>query len=83
MSDNKPMELSAEELDIVAGGAVAATDASNSQILDEQASVVIIGANGGIASFNTQKTAASQQKLQEIKFTGDEISGIPGGFFSV
>ncbi|BAY99511.1 hypothetical protein NIES37_34940 [Tolypothrix tenuis PCC 7101] len=83
MSDNiKPVELSAEELDIVAGGAAIATNAENRNFSDEQASAIIIGANGGIASFTTQKTAVSEQKLQDIRFTGDDLPGIPGGFFS-
>ncbi|BAY30902.1 hypothetical protein NIES2107_27500 [Nostoc carneum NIES-2107] len=82
MSDNMPMELSAEELDNVAGGAASLVDGSNFNFLDEQASAVIIGANGGIASFTAQKTAVSEQKLQEIKFTGDDLPGVPKGFFS-
>lgn len=82
MSDNKPMELSTEELDNVAGGAASVVDASNFNFLDEQAGVVIIGANGGITSLTTQKTAVSKQELQEIKFTGEGLPGLPDGFFT-
>ncbi|BAZ76566.1 hypothetical protein NIES50_51660 [Aulosira laxa NIES-50] len=81
MSDNKPMELSAEELDNVAGGAFIATDASNLNAVDEQASATLLGAGGGISSLSSQKTAVSEQKLQDIRFTGENLPGLPGGFF--
>ncbi|QIR40406.1 hypothetical protein HCG51_29425 [Tolypothrix sp. PCC 7910] len=81
MSDNKPMELSAEELDNVAGGAVGLTNAFVENKLDTQASLVNIGANGGIQSAQTQTTTESKQALNELKLTG-EFPGVPGGFFS-
>ncbi|MEH1866721.1 MAG: CTB family bacteriocin [Nostoc sp.] len=71
MSDNiKPVELSAEELDNVAGGAFSFTIADNYNAIDQQAGATVIGANGGISSSNTQQTAVSHQSLQEIKATG-------------
>ncbi|MDZ7962007.1 MAG: CTB family bacteriocin [Aulosira sp. DedQUE10] len=82
MSDNKPMELSAEELDIVAGGAVSVVDATNLNAIDEQASATLVPGSGGITSLNSQKTAVSQQQLKEIKFTGESLPGLPDGFFS-
>ncbi|MBD2509776.1 MULTISPECIES: CTB family bacteriocin [unclassified Nostoc] len=80
--DIKPVELSAEELDNVAGGAFSFVDAHNFNFSDKQSSAVIIGADGGIASFNSQETTISQQDLHEIKFTGEEFpSGIPSNLF--
>ncbi|MBC1223671.1 hypothetical protein GNF10_26245 [Nostoc sp. UCD121] len=71
MSDNiKPVELSAEELDNVAGGAFSFVDAHNFNAIDQQAGATVIGANGGISSLNTQQTAVSEQDLFEIKATG-------------
>ncbi|MBE8988517.1 CTB family bacteriocin [Nostoc sp. LEGE 12450] len=71
MSDNiKPVELSAEELDNVAGGAFSFVDAHNFNAIDQQAGATVIGANGGINSLNTQQTAVSEQDLFEIKATG-------------
>ncbi|QLE48072.1 hypothetical protein FD724_07995 [Nostoc sp. C057] len=71
MSDNiQPIELSAEELDNVAGGAFSFVDADNYNALDQQAGATVIGANGGISSLNTQQTAVSHQSLHEIKATG-------------
>ncbi|MBE8998148.1 MULTISPECIES: CTB family bacteriocin [unclassified Nostoc] len=83
MSDNiKPVELSSEELDNVAGGAFSFVDAHNFNFSDKQSSAVIIGADGGIASFNSQETTISKQDLHEIKFTGEEFpSGIPSNLF--
>ncbi|MFN6488021.1 MULTISPECIES: CTB family bacteriocin [unclassified Nostoc] len=83
MSDNiEPVELSAEELDNFAGGAFSLVDAHNFNFSDKQTSAVIIGADGGIASFNSQETTISQQDLYEIKFTGEEFpSGIPSNLF--
>ncbi|QHG15535.1 CTB family bacteriocin [Nostoc sp. ATCC 53789] len=71
MSDNiQPIELSAEELDNVAGGAFSFVDADNYNAIDQQAGATVIGANGGISSLNTQQTAVSHQSLHEIKATG-------------
>ncbi|MEH1866716.1 MAG: CTB family bacteriocin [Nostoc sp.] len=71
MSDNiKPVELSAEELDNVAGGAFSLVDAHNFNAIDQQAGATVLGANGGISSLNTQQTAVSEQNLFEIKATG-------------
>ncbi|MEH2307442.1 CTB family bacteriocin [Nostoc sp.] len=71
MSDNiKPVELSAEELDNVAGGAFSFVDADNYNAIDQQAGATVLGANGGISSLNTQQTAISHQSLHEIKATG-------------
>ncbi|MBD2509774.1 hypothetical protein H6G91_21160 [Nostoc muscorum FACHB-395] len=71
MSDNiKPVELSAEELDKVAGGAFSFVDAHNFNALDQQTGGTVLGANGGIGSFTAQQTAVSQQDLHEIKATG-------------
>ncbi|MBE8988521.1 CTB family bacteriocin [Nostoc sp. LEGE 12450] len=70
MSDNiQPIELSSEELDNVAGGAFSFVDADNYNAIDQQAGATVIGANGGISSFNTQQTAVSHQSLHEIKAT--------------
>ncbi|MEH2307446.1 CTB family bacteriocin [Nostoc sp.] len=71
MSDNiQPIELSAEELDNVAGGAFSYVDADNYNAIDQQAGATVLGANGGISSLNTQQTAVSHQSLHEIKATG-------------
>ncbi|MBD2524583.1 MULTISPECIES: CTB family bacteriocin [unclassified Nostoc] len=71
MSDNiQPVELSAEELDNVAGGAFSFVDADNYNAIDQQAGATVLGANGGISSLNTQQTAVSHQSLHEIKATG-------------
>ncbi len=71
MSDNiKPVELSSEELDNVAGGAFSNVDASNLNAIDAQAGATVLGADGGIGSFTTQETAVSEQHLFEIKATG-------------
>ncbi|QLE48069.1 hypothetical protein FD724_07980 [Nostoc sp. C057] len=71
MSDNiKPVELSAEELDNVAGGAFSFVDADNYNAIDQQAGATVLGANGGISSLNTQQTAVSHQSLHEVKATG-------------
>ncbi|MBD2524584.1 CTB family bacteriocin [Nostoc sp. FACHB-133] len=71
MSDNiQPIELSAEELDNVAGGAFSFVDADNYNAIDQQAGATVLGANGGISSLNTQQTAVSHQSLHEIKATG-------------
>ncbi|WP_392482300.1 CTB family bacteriocin [Nostoc sp. C110] len=71
MSDNiQPVELSAEELDNVAGGAFSFVDADNYNAIDQQAGATVIGANGGISSLNTQQTAVSHQSLHEVKATG-------------
>ncbi|QIR40404.1 hypothetical protein HCG51_29415 [Tolypothrix sp. PCC 7910] len=80
MSDNKPMELSAEELDNVAGGAVSEVAAVSDINLDTQASLLNIGAGGGIQSAQTQTTTESKQALNELKLTG-EFPGVPSGFF--
>ncbi|BAY30901.1 hypothetical protein NIES2107_27490 [Nostoc carneum NIES-2107] len=82
MSDNKPMELSAEELDNVAGGATSAVFASNRNFLDEQVGSTVVGANGGISSQTAQKTVASEQYLAEFKSTGEGFPGLPGGFYT-
>jgi hypothetical protein len=81
MSDNKPMELSTEELDNVAGGAASLVIGSNLNAIDEQVGATNVGADGGITSLTAQKTAVSQQELKEIKFTGNDLPGIPGGLF--
>ncbi|MEH2443021.1 CTB family bacteriocin [Nostoc sp.] len=71
MSDNiKPVELSAEELDNVAGGAFSFVIADNYNALDQQAGGTVVGPNGGITSSTVQQTAISHQSLQEIKATG-------------
>ncbi|AVH62268.1 CTB family bacteriocin [Nostoc sp. 'Peltigera membranacea cyanobiont' N6] len=71
MSDNiKPVELSAEELDNVAGGAFSFVIADNYNALDQQAGGTVLGPNGGIGSSTVQQTAISHQSLQEIKATG-------------
>ncbi|MBD2509772.1 hypothetical protein H6G91_21150 [Nostoc muscorum FACHB-395] len=71
MSDNiQSIELSAEELDNVAGGAFSFVDADNYNAIDQQAGATVLGANGGISSLNTQQTAVSHQSLHEIKATG-------------
>ncbi|MEH2093341.1 CTB family bacteriocin [Nostoc sp.] len=71
MSDNiKPVELSAEELDNVAGGAFSFVIADNENKLDQQTGGTVLGPNGGIGSVTAQQTAISHQSLQEIKATG-------------
>ncbi|MFN6465815.1 MAG: CTB family bacteriocin [Nostoc sp. DedVER02] len=71
MSDNiKPVELSAEELDNVAGGAFSFVIADNYNALDQQAGQTVVGPNGGITSSTVQQTAISHQSLEEIKATG-------------
>ena len=80
MSENKPMELSAEDLDNIAGGAFGLDNISNLNTLDTQASLVNVGADGGIQSAQVQKTTESKQTLQEIKATG-EFSVVPANFF--
>ncbi|MBN3907040.1 MAG: hypothetical protein HWQ35_10905 [Nostoc sp. NMS1] len=71
MSDNiKPVELSAEELDNVAGGAFKFVNADNDNKLDTQESATILGAKGGITSLNAQETVESHQRLHEITATG-------------
>ncbi|BAY30897.1 hypothetical protein NIES2107_27450 [Nostoc carneum NIES-2107] len=81
MSDNKPMELSAEELDNVAGGAASLVDAFNLIANDQQIGSTVVGANGGISSQTAQQTTVSAQQLKEIKFTGETLPGIPEGLF--
>ncbi|MEH2202178.1 CTB family bacteriocin [Nostoc sp.] len=71
MSDNiKPVELSAEELDNVAGGAFSFVDADNFNALDQQVGQTVVGPHGGIGSSTAQQTAISHQSLHEIKATG-------------
>jgi hypothetical protein len=71
MSDNiKPVELSAEELDNVAGGAFSFVDADNDNRLDQQISETVLGPHGGIGSSTAQQTTTSHQSLHEIKATG-------------
>ncbi|ACC80476.1 CTB family bacteriocin [Nostoc punctiforme] len=71
MSDNiQPIELSAEELDNVAGGAFSFVDADNDNKLDQQISETVIGPHGGIGSSTAQQTATSHQSLYEVKATG-------------
>ncbi|MEH2075836.1 MAG: CTB family bacteriocin [Nostoc sp.] len=71
MSDNiKPVELSAEELDNVAGGAFSFVIADNENKLDQQTGGTVLGPNGGIGSVTAQQTVVSHQSLQEIKATG-------------
>ncbi|MEJ6484971.1 CTB family bacteriocin [Nostoc punctiforme UO1] len=71
MSDNiQPIELSAEELDNVAGGAFSFVDADNDNKLDQQISETVIGPHGGIGSSTAQQTTTSHQSLHEIKATG-------------
>ncbi|BAY30898.1 hypothetical protein NIES2107_27460 [Nostoc carneum NIES-2107] len=81
MSDNKPMELSTEELDNVAGGAASEVFGSNFNFSDQQIGSTVIGANGGISSQTAQQTTVSAQQLKEIKFTGETLPGIPEGLF--
>jgi hypothetical protein len=71
MSDNiKPVELSAEELDNVAGGAFSFVDADNDNRLDQQVGETVLGPNGGIGSSTAQQTTISHQSLHEVKATG-------------
>jgi hypothetical protein len=71
MSDNiQPIELSAEELDNVAGGAFSFVDADNDNRLDQQISETVLGPHGGIGSSTAQQTTTSHQSLHEIKATG-------------
>ena len=76
---NKPMEMSSEELDTVAGGAFAATVAENLNFSDEQVNVTALGANGGITNLTAQDTDLSKQKLNQVQATG-ELPGIPDIF---
>ncbi|BAY30900.1 hypothetical protein NIES2107_27480 [Nostoc carneum NIES-2107] len=82
MSDNKPMELSAEELDNVAGGAGSAVFGNNFNSVDQQIGSTVLGANGGISSQTAQQTTVSEQHLAELKFTGEGFPGLPGGFYT-
>ena len=71
MSDNiKPVELSAEELDNVAGGAFSFVDADNDNRSDQQISETVLGPHGGIGSSTAQQTTISHQSLYEVKATG-------------
>ncbi|MEH1976120.1 MAG: CTB family bacteriocin [Nostoc sp.] len=71
MSDNiKPVELSAEELDNVAGGSFSFVDADNDNKLDQQIGETVLGSNGGIGSSTAQQTTISHQSLHEVKATG-------------
>jgi hypothetical protein len=71
MSDNiQPIELSAEELDNVAGGAFSFVDADNDNRLDQQIGETVLGPHGGIGSSTAQQTTVSHQSLHEIKATG-------------
>ena len=76
---NKPMEMSSEELDTVAGGAFAATVAENFNFSDEQVNVTALGADGGITNLNAQKTDLSKQQLQQVQATGS-LPSIPDIF---
>ncbi|MEJ6484969.1 CTB family bacteriocin [Nostoc punctiforme UO1] len=71
MSNNiQPIELSAEELDNVAGGAFSFVDADNDNRLDQQISETVLGPHGGIGSSTAQQTTTSHQSLYEVKATG-------------
>jgi hypothetical protein len=78
--NNKPVEMSAAELDEVAGGAFNIVDASNLNFSDEQVSVTALGANGGITNATAQKTKLSEQDLVQVQATGD-FPGFPTGIF--
>ena len=78
---NKPMELSVEELDTVAGGALNIVDASNFNFSDTQAVLTNVGADGGISNAAVQQTEVSKQELQQVQATG-ELPGLPNIFAS-
>jgi hypothetical protein len=81
--NNKPMELSTDELDTVAGGAaLSVVDADNLNADSFNFGQTSIGANGGINSTVIQKDSLSQQQLKEIKVADVTLPGVPEGFFS-
>jgi hypothetical protein len=77
---NELVEMSAEELDSVAGGAFLATKASNFNFSDSQLNLVNIGADGGIMAINQQETKVSKQELLQVQATGEAPSDIFGIF---
>ncbi len=69
-SKNEVMELSAQELDSVAGGAIRADVASVDELKDSQVSVLSATRNG-ITSFNAQSTDDFSAYVAEFNQTGE------------
>jgi hypothetical protein len=67
---NKPVEMTTDELDNVAGGAVNALDALNVNAKDAQFTLTDVGAKGGITNVNAQETEKSVQSLEQFQATG-------------
>jgi hypothetical protein len=77
---NKPVEMTLDELDSVAGGAVNALVADNINEKDAQFTLTSLGAKGGITNVNAQETEKSVQSLDQFQATGD--LGVPDIFSS-
>jgi hypothetical protein len=69
-SKNEVMELSAQELDSVAGGAIRADAAAVHELKDSQVSVLTATRNG-ISSFNAQSTDDFSAYVAEFNQTGE------------
>jgi hypothetical protein len=67
---NEVMELSAQELDTVAGGAIRADVAKVDNLKDQQISVLTATRNG-ITSFNAQSTDDFSAFVAEFNQTGE------------
>ncbi len=70
---NEVMELSAQELDSVAGGAIRADVAAVDNLKDSQVSVLSATRNG-ITSFNAQSTDDFSAYVAEFNQTGGPIA---------
>ncbi len=69
MSQNKPMELSVEELDNIAGGALNIAAAQTKELIDVQANTLSAD-RGGVRSTNFQATDDFKAALFQINQTG-------------
>ncbi len=69
MSNNKPVELSAEDLDIIAGGARRAAAAATQELVDVQLSNLSSNRDG-VHSTNIQQTDDFKAAIVEFTETG-------------
>ena len=67
--NNKPMELSTEDLDIIAGGATRAAAAATQELVDVQLSS-LDASRGGVHSTNIQETDDFKATIVEFTETG-------------